>query len=462
MEIMKKNTHKMAAFLIIIFILMPAVQITADTAGDSETAQKILNEISLLMEKREFDAALKLFDSLNETISQTPDLQLLKASIFNSSGQPRDARAIASSILASQPNNIEALFVLAASASIEGKEKEHRTLLERVLKIDPKNLKAMSDLGYIALTSKSLRVAANQFEKALTIDGNYLDALVGRAIVYKYVSEPKKAEQLLNKAINLSPLWATPLHERARLYKGAGYLEDALRDFDEAKKLDPYNYWISTDRAVTLVELSRKEEALTELNNAVNIDSKGFLAYVYRAGINDEIGNYKQAEEDYLLLTKIKPDYYFAAEGLGIIRMRNGQYMQARDAFLLAYRQAPKEFRYALLASINWMKAGKPDDPKQFLAQVLRTVPRDSPDWYLLRLYHDLKGDSDAAAKADQEKNLNEKSRMLFYLACFYYVRGNIVLANNYFLQVKDMNRMNIIEWKINEIMLENLGIKDY
>ena len=329
-----------------------------------------------------------------------------------------------------------------------------------MIKLDPKNLKALSDLGYIALRAQSLRTAAGHFDKALALDGNYREALVGRAIVYRYASEPKKSELLLNRAIQLNPQWAEPLNERARLYKGAGFLQEALKDLDAAKKLDPNNYWVSVDRASTLLELNRKPEALTELDNAVALSPNSFLAYIYRAGIKDESGDYKGAEQDYLTLTKLKPDYYFAAEGLGIIKMRNRQYTEARDAFLAAYRQAPKEYRYALLAAINWMKAGRPSDPKQFLAQVIRTVPRDSADWYIFRLYHDLSGDSDAVEKANQEQNLDAKSKMLFYIAHYYDIRGNKTLANNYFLLVKDMDRKGIIEWKINEWILEERGIK--
>jgi hypothetical protein len=112
-----------------------------------------------------------------------------------------------------------------------------------------------------------------------------------------------------------------------------------------------------------------------------------------------------------------------------------------------------------MLAAVNWMKAGQPGDPKQFLAQVLRTVPRDTPDWHILRLYHDLSGDSGVVARIDQEKNFDEKSKMLFYIANYYDARGNKTLANNYFLQVKDMNRIGTVEWKINEWILEDRGI---
>jgi len=279
--------------------------------------------------------------------------------------------------------------------------------------------------------------------------------------VYRYAREPKKSEQLLNKAIRQNPEWAAPLHERARLYKGAGFLQDALNDLDSAKRLEPDNYWICTDRAAVLIELNRKSEALEELDHAVISDPGGFLAYVYRAGIREESGDYKGAEHDYTVIMKLKPEYYFAAEGLGVIKMRNRQYIEARDAFLAAYRQAPKEFRYAMLAAINWMKGGRASDPKQFLAQVLRTVPRDSPEWLILRLYHDLSGDGDIVDKTNREQNLEAKSKMLFYIAQYYDVRGNISLANKYFLEVKDLNRPYGIEWKINDMILKERGLNN-
>ncbi|MDR2942703.1 MAG: tetratricopeptide repeat protein [Treponema sp.] len=445
-------------FAALVFMLGAGVFSAAETAEDTEA---ILTEVSRLMTRREYLSALELFDKMDSSVRHTPEIQLLRASLLNSTGRFADARAIASGIAASDPKNIDALLVLASSASLEGKEREQRTLLERVVSIDPKNLNAITELGYIALRAQSLRTAAAQFEKALAIDGDYREALVGRAVVYRYTNDPKRSEQLLNRAIRQNPQWVTPFHERARLYKGAGFLQDALKDLDTAKEIEPDNYWVCVDRAAVLIELNRRKDALEDLDRAVILDPGGFLAYVYRAGIRDESGDYKGAEQDYTAIMKIKPDYYFAAEGLGIIKMRNNQYIEARDAFLAAYRQAPKELNYAMLAAINWMKGGRMSDPKQFLAQVLRTVPRDSPDWHIIRLYHDLSGDSDMVDKINREQNLDVKSKMMFYIAHYYDARGNKSLANKFFLEVKDMNRIHAIEWKINDFILKERGLND-
>lgn len=437
----------------------PASSIPLPASND---ARSILTVVAELMARREYPAALALFDRINEEEAQQIEVRLLRASVLNAASRPADARAIAAEIISQSPDNTGALLVLADSAALEGNEREWRSTLDRIIKIDPKNTRALTDLGNLALRSQSLGAAANYFDQALNADSGYGDALVGRAIVYRYNHEPKRAEQLLNRAVNLYPQWASPLHERARLYKGAGFTQEALEDLDAAKRLEPDNHWIAVDRGVTLVELNRRPEALEEFNRAIARDPDNFFAHVYRAGIRDEAADYAGAEQDYLILVKLKPEYYFAFEGLGMIKMRNRQWAEARDAFLEAYKLAPREYAYALLAVVNWMRAGRPSDPKQFLAQVLRTAPRDSLEYAMLRLFHDMNGDLNVTAQADSEKNLTTKARMIFYLANYYDIRGNKNLADKYFLEVKELNRTGTPEWRLNEWFLEDRGLKAF
>jgi tetratricopeptide (TPR) repeat protein len=314
-------------------------------------------------------------------------------------------------------------------------------------------------LGNISLGNRNLRVAAGYFDRALAAEPNNGEALVGRAVVYRYNRESRLSEQLLNRAANLYPQWARPLQERARLYKSAGFYADALEDFRKALALESDNYWILVDHGTLLLEMDRKQEALADFTRAINIAPDIFIAYVYSAGLKEEFGDYPGAEQDYAKMSKIRPDYYFAFEGLGLIKMKNKQWAQARDAFLDAYKQAPKEFSYALLAAVNWMRAGRLTDPKQFLAQVLKTAPRDSIEYTMLRLFHDLSGDADVVGKIEKETNIYSKARMLFYLACYYDVRGNVSLANRYYIMVQELDVAASIEWRLNEWILEERGI---
>jgi len=438
------------------FLLLRFVSALFSQENDLEF---ILNEVTQRLVRRDFSSALELLDKLKAEDAQTGEILLIRAGILNSAGKTAEAKKIADSIIAKEPDNTDALMLLADAAALEGKDKERRAILERVIKINPNHARALTDLGSINLGNRNLRIAAAYFDRALAAEPANGDALVGRAIVHRYSKESKKSEQLLNRAIKEYPQWARPLHERARLYNGAGFYNDALEDLNAAKELEPDNYWINMDHGILLMEINRKPEALKDFSHAIEIDPNNFIAYVYSAGIKDELGDFTGAERDFLKLSKLNPEYYFAFEGLGIIRMKNRQWAQARDAFLDAYKQAPKEYTYALLAAVNWMRAGKQSDPKQFLAQVLRTAPKDKIEYTMLKLYHDLSGDLDAAIKIENEKNIYDKARMIFYLASYYDIRGNITLANKYYLLVQELDAVATVEWKLNEKILAERGI---
>jgi hypothetical protein len=78
----------------------------------------------------------------------------------------------------------------------------------------------------------------------------------------------------------------------------------------------------------------------------------------------------------------------------------------------------------------------------------------------MLKLYHDLSGDLDVALKVDKEVNIYTKARMLFYLACYYDIRGNKTLADKYYLMVNDLGRVAVPEWRLNEWIIEERGLK--
>jgi tetratricopeptide (TPR) repeat protein len=422
----------------------------------------VLNRMAEFLSRGDFDGALALFDQIAPDEAESSGIRLLKASVLGSAGRYAEGRVITEGVMAEEPDNLDALYVLATLEGAAGKEREQRTILERIIKNDPVNTQALIDLGNIALRARSYRTAGSYFDRALAAEPQNLQALLGRAGVYRYNRDPKKAEELLNRAISLYPAESGPRAERGRLYRNEGYLHLALEDLDRAKQLDGGSYWITVDRGNVLLDLNRKQEALEEFTRAIALAPDNFLAYVYSAGIKDEAGDYEGAEHDYTILARLKPDYYFAHEGIGMHKMRKKLWAEARDAFLEAYRYAPNESNYALLAAMNWMRAGKIADPRQFLEQAIRTVQRDTLEWYMLRLYHDLSGDNDLAIRIDREKNLANKARMLYYLANYYDIRGNKVLADRYFLEAKNLNQGAFPEWRLNEWAVAERGLASF
>ena len=453
---------KIISTLAILFLTLCGTDFVLAQAG---TTESILTRINELVSSSKHNEAITLFDTIPLPDRNSAPLQLFKASVLSSAGRQGEARIIAEAVNKTEPNNIEALFMLAAIEGAAGRRKQQQTALEKIVKIEPDNASALLELGNLSLRNRNMKTAASYFQRVLNKEPQNAIALLGMGRTFRMNGEHEEAEKFFNHAVKLYPDSAEARSERGRFYKGRGFLIQALTDLDEAKKLAPGDYWISIDRGVLLLEMNRKPAALEEFNRAVSIDSGEFLAYVYTSGLKDDLGDPNGAERDYAILAKMRPDYYYALEGLGLHKMRNEKWAEARDAFAEAYKRAPEEHLYALLAAINWMRTDNITSPRNYLSQAHAKVKKDSLEWYMFRLFYNLTarsyaGENDMIQRLEQEKDENLKARMMFYMAQYYDVRGSTTTANKYYMMVNDMGKRAIPEWRLNEWIVAARGIK--
>jgi len=450
--------------LFLAFTLSGTVFASAQTT-QLGAAESVLEQIAEHLSVLEFEKAIALFDTIPNPERNVSSLRLLEASVLSSAGRHADARRIVEAISSAEPENIEALFVLATIEEVSGRQRQQQAALDRIIRINPNNSQALIGLGNIALQARALRPAASHFHRVLTNEPENVEALIGLSRAFRMNREWEQAEILLNRAVELYPNMLEGRTDRARFYWGRGLLVQALVDMDEAKRIAPRDYWIAIDRGNLLLEMGRRRQALDEFLRAVEINPREHLAYIFTAGLKDEFGDHDGAASHYAILARLRPDYYFGLEGLGLHQMRVGNWAEARDTFMEVYRRAPEEHLYALLAAINWMRAEDITAPRAFLQQVLPRVQRDTLEWHMFRLYIDLtarnfSGESNMVVRLDRERNEELRARMLFYMALYYDVRGNADLANRYFLMVNEMSVRSIPEWRLNEWILAERGLK--
>jgi tetratricopeptide (TPR) repeat protein len=419
----------------------------------------ILTQIAELLAQGAYTEAIVRFDDIDDEDAATVGIRQIKAGVLLSAGRTRDARALIRELIALEPENPDLLFVLASVEGAEGKAKEYRATLDQIIRIDPDHLDALLSLGSLQLQNRSWRNAATWFDRALAVDAQNGEALVGRAQVYRQTKAPEKAEELLDRAIALYPAWPAPYSERAQLYRYYGNYAEALEDLTKAKELSPDSYWVACDMGNVLLSLNRRADALAEYSRAARIEPDNFLAYVYLAGLKDDLGDFAGAEQAYITLARLKPDYYFAFEGVGMHKMKNREWAAARDAFREAWNRAQDQWAYALLAGACWMRAERRQAPREFLQTAMRRFQRETLEWYMLRLYAELSGDTDVSSRIERERSPITKARMSFYLALYYDVLGSKTLADRYFLQVRQLDQKAIPEWRLNEWMIAERGL---
>jgi tetratricopeptide (TPR) repeat protein len=437
--------------------------------AQAETAESVLTRVAELLSASKFNEAIALFDTIPPPEKDSSGIKLLKASVLSSAGKYAEARAIAEAVAVAEPQNTEPLFVLASIEAVSGRQRQQQAALEKIIKLQPGNIEALIALGNVSLQSRAVKAAASYFDQVLVKDPRNAEALIGLSRAYRMNAEWDNAEFLLNELVKLYPDMVDARTERGRFYWGRGFMLQALADYDEAKRLAGNDYWIAIDRGNLLLEMNRRSQALEEFSRAIQINPAEYQAYAYSAGLKDDLGDIDGAERDYAILARLKPDYYFALEGLGLHKMKNEKWAEARDAFTEAYRQAPNEHYYGLLAAINQMRSdNRPESlasARTYLAQIQTKVTRETLLWYMVRLFYDFTsrnylGESDMITRIDRTTDQTLKARMMFYMALYYEVRGSANTANMYYQLVGETKAQTIPEWRLNEWILADRGLK--
>jgi hypothetical protein len=102
-------------------------------------------------------------------------------------------------------------------------------------------------------------------------------------------------------------------------------------------------------------------------------------------------------------------------------------------------------------------KLDRAADAQKFMARYITTLPRDSNEYYLCRLFVDKAGDSEVLSRIMKEKNLNTRNRMLFYSAMYYNLFQNKGIAQKYFLEITSQPTPSFFEFRLSQWALRDL-----
>ena len=176
-----------------------------------------------------------------------------------------------------------------------------------------------------------------------------------------------------------------------------------------------------------------------------------FLAYAYRAGLFDEQNKFAQALEDYQMVAKLNPDYYYAYESIGVLALHENKWKEAREAFTKCYEQNKDNISYPLLITYCYYKENDSFNAKKFSDSVLRKLDRNSIEYAMLRVYHDLAGAMPLPQRVANITSTNKKGKMYFYLGLLYELMGGSEASRGYFMEVIKLNSPMFFEYRLAE-----------
>ena len=100
-------------------------------------------------------------------------------------------------------------------------------------------------------------------------------------------------------------------------WKQVGYWHDSFSLFNHALNVTKNNYRVYNMRGVAYADLGNFKQAIEDYGRAIEIEPGYPEAYYNRGKDYTELGNFKKAVEDYTKAIAIKPDYAMAYNGRG-------------------------------------------------------------------------------------------------------------------------------------------------
>ena len=121
-------------------------------------------------------------------------------------------------------------------------------------------------------------------------------------------------------------------------------------------------------------------------------------------------------------------------------------------------KKNPDNISYPLMATACYLKQNNVAKAKEYSDSVLRKISdKSSLDYKMLRMYHDQLGDMDVVLAVQKERNnavsngaISSKSgKYLYYLALYYDIRGDVSLAQKYYVEVCSIQSPMFFEYRL-------------
>ncbi len=290
-------------------------------------------------------------------------MTLTQAYHFYQKGLIDEAAASCRNVLASNPENCDALHLLAI---VEARKNNAETALDLIgraiairgndprfhlnrslvlqqvncldealascdaaLKHDPNYVRALNNRGVILHRLGLNAEAIASYDRALSIDPQFAAGHNNRGLTLQAMGLPDDALASYASAIRCDSRYAEALLNRGALLHAAGHTADALTDYDAAILLQPQLAEAHNNRGVALRHLNRFPEALASFDAAIAAKPDYAQALNSRGFILHKLGRFPEAIESYQRALAIAPDFTEALNNLGVTLHRVNRFEDA-------------------------------------------------------------------------------------------------------------------------------------
>lgn len=184
--------------------------------------------------------AIDILEKAKVIKADDTDIRLQLVELYKKTDQPKKALEEMKQLIAIKRDN-KILLSYAQSLYDDGKFKEAQETVEDIKATDPENIEALMVLARAQRGQKKFDPAVETYKEISYINPNFAPALYERADVHMQQNKPQWAKTFFERAIRADPNYALPYLGMARLAKMQKNNALYLQNLDKAMQLDPNN-----------------------------------------------------------------------------------------------------------------------------------------------------------------------------------------------------------------------------
>ena len=373
--------------------------------------------------------------------------QLNEAVALDQGGNLAAAMAGYEKVLAREPRNIDALFLLGRAHCQQGKFERGAELLRQAVAIAPQYGQAHHLLGMALSRLGRPQEALASFERATAADPSNLGAIVNQANLLAALGRPADAVAQFDKALALEPRNPGAWCNRGCALQALGRDAEAVDNFGKALALDPKLLAAHFNLANTLARLGRHEEAVERYRRAIALQPGLAEAFVSLASSLIALKRWQEALESSDQAIKLLPNdvwaHYYRGQALQALERYEESLASYNTALAIDADHTPALIEKASLSHI----LGRFDETRAAAEKLNKINPRNVYNYLLLadtkRFVRDDPQIAAMEALLEEDKALSARERMglHFALGTIYEKLGEHERSFGHFLDGNALRR---------------------
>jgi tetratricopeptide (TPR) repeat protein len=322
----------------------------------------------------------------------TPQHQLESALAHHRANRLGEAEKIYRQILAANPKNPDALFLLGSLAHQTGNSSDAENLLNQAIQINPNAPDYHLNLAMVLASQQRLPEAAVSYKKSISLRP-HPTACFNLAAILSQMGDSDSAANAYRQAISLNPQFPDAYNNLGGVLANLKRLEEAVTAFHQAIVLKPNFAEAQQNLGQALTDLNRYDEAVVALQKSLALQPNSAAAHNSLGIALQRLGRLEEALAAFHQAMKLEPRHADYVNHLGMALGDMGRLEEAMAIFQQAVALRPAHADYLYNMGIALEDLARPRDALGMYSHALALRP-DFPEAHMSNgMVHLLLGD---------------------------------------------------------------------